>query len=210
MNQFPQQANGLPGFVGGNYACWGAPNYPGPGSDQTLDNLNIQCPYIQQDIPLCQKLGKKILLSLGGAATTTSNYQLTTHQAGIDFAEFLWGAYGPYNSTWVGLSPYNVRPWDRGFSNADTSTDYQIDIDGFDLDIERAPTGKCESILYILSLICVRWFGWLYCFGEPSPVSHGKRQPDQEIYHIRSTSMLPQSQHWIGAEHWSVDPGSQV
>lgn len=146
MNSFPAQGNGLPGFVAGAHGCWGGAYYQGPGYNginNPLDNvLAVQCPEIQQDIPLCQQLGKKILLSLGGAAEF-SNYQLTGAADGVNFAEFLWGAYGPYNQTWINLNPAtNIRPFDRGPSNLDLSSGYQIDIDGFDFDIERAPTGK--------------------------------------------------------------------
>ena len=145
MQTFPGQGNGLPGFVAGDYGCWGPPGdpfYEGPGPLQALDALPTRCPYIQQDIPLCQQLGKKILLSLGGAAEA-GNYQLTGSTDGVAFAEWLWGAYGPYNQTWINLNPAtNIRPFDRGLYNTDMSTDYQIDIDGFDFDIEIAPTGK--------------------------------------------------------------------
>jgi chitinase len=149
MNTFPAQGNGLPGFVAGDYGCWPPPAYPyydGPGYDlidNPLDNaLPTRCPYIQQDIPLCQQLGKKILLSLGGAAVD-GNYQLTGATDGVAFAEWIWGAYGPYNQTWINIDPTtNIRPWDRGLYNTDSSNYYQIDIDGFDFDIEIAPTGK--------------------------------------------------------------------
>lgn len=147
ITEFPAQGNGLPGFVSGDNGCWGLPypNYAGPGYDgidnPLADSLPTTCPYIQQDIPICQQLGKKILISLGGAANTGS-YQLTGATDGVAFAEWIWGAYGPYNQTWVDLSPSNVRPFDRGWYNTDPSPDYQIDIDGFDFDIERSPLGK--------------------------------------------------------------------
>jgi chitinase len=48
--------------------------------------------------------------------------------------------YGPYNQTWVDNG--GLRPLDRGFYNTSTSPAYQIDIDGFDFDIEIGPTGK--------------------------------------------------------------------
>jgi hypothetical protein len=152
MNAFPAQGNGLPGFVAGDYGCWGPEGYPyyqGPGYDGDNDPENnllpSRCPNIQQDIPLCQQLGKKILLSLGGGS---GNYQLTGAADGVAFAEFLWGAYGPYNQSWIDLNPAtNIRPFDRGLYNTSTSTDYQIDIDGFDFDIELAPTGKLFNLI---------------------------------------------------------------
>lgn len=43
------------------------------------------------------------MLSLGG---DSKDYQLTGAAAGIQFADFLWGAYGPLTSAWkVILSP---------------------------------------------------------------------------------------------------------
>jgi chitinase len=102
--------------------------------------LPTRCPNLQQDIPICQALGKKILLSLGGD-TSASPYQLTGASDGLAFAEWIWGAYGPYNQTWVDHSPTNYRPLDRGLYNTDATPYYQIDIDGFDFDIERLPTG---------------------------------------------------------------------
>jgi chitinase len=143
VNSFLAQGDG---YVGENFAnaCWGAPypNYVGPGYDGALPNpaddlLPTRCPYLQQDIPTCQALGKKIVLSLGGSV---SSYQLTGAQQGIDLANFLWGAYGPYNQSWVDAG--NPRPLDRGLLNNDNSPEYQIDIDGFDFDIEVGTTGK--------------------------------------------------------------------
>ena len=145
LNAFPAQGNGLPGFNAGN-ACWGGvgSTYLGPGDEPQDNLLPTRCPYLQQDIPICQALGKKILLSLGGD-TSVSPYQLTGASDGLAFAEWIWGAYGPYNQTWVDLSPTNYRPLDRGLYNTDLSSYYQIDIDGFDFDIERLPTGKLPA-----------------------------------------------------------------
>lgn len=92
------------------------------------------CQAVSAGIPACQKLGKKVLISLGGDAKT---YQLTGAQAGEDFADFLWQAYGPYNATYADAG--GIRPFDGGANNDDGS---HIDIDGFDLDIETAPTGE--------------------------------------------------------------------
>lgn len=91
------------------------------------------CPNVTEGIPICQQLGKKVLLSLGGDSST---YQLTGAQAGEDFADYLWSAYGPYDADYVAAG--GIRPFDGGRWNADGTT---IDIDGFDFDIEIAPTG---------------------------------------------------------------------
>jgi chitinase len=132
IEPFPQQNGGLPGEGFGNQ-CWGTPTYA--GSDGTLP---VNCPLLQDDLPYCQKvMNKKIILSVGGG---TATYQLTGKQAGIDFATMLWQMYGPYNSTYVDGG--GIRPLDRSSNNTDTSPFYQIDIDGFDFDIEVASTGK--------------------------------------------------------------------
>jgi chitinase len=129
LDLFPQQANGFPKQDFGN-ACWGGSVYYGPGNDHSKDTLYTQCPTVQEDIPYCQAKGKKIVLSLGGG---TSGYQLTGVAAGVDFANFLWKAYGPKQAGYTG-----VRPLDRGYSNTTSDT---IDIAGFDFDIEHPSIG---------------------------------------------------------------------
>ncbi|CAG8978340.1 hypothetical protein HYALB_00005926 [Hymenoscyphus albidus] len=108
--------------------------YSGPGSDNAADQLYTQCPTVQEDIPYCQAKGKKIVLSLGGAAR---DYQLTGKDAGIEFADFLLGAYGPLTDAWKASN--GIRPLDRGYSNTTSDT---IDIDGFDFDIEHTSTDQ--------------------------------------------------------------------
>lgn len=135
INIFPPQANGLVAETFGNQ-CWNG-NYTGPGyngvKNPKNDFLYEQCPNLQRDIIYCQqKTNKKILLSLGGAV---GNYQLNGAADGIYLAEFLWGAYGPYNPSWTG-----VRPLDRGYNNA-TAGD-TVDFDGFDFDIEQSSPGN--------------------------------------------------------------------
>lgn len=144
MNTFPAQSNGLPGENFGN-GCWGVPYYDGPGydgkDDDTQDRLPTRCPNVQEGIPICQRLGKKIILSLGGAWVQGGiypAYSLTGKADGEAFAEFLWGAYGPYNKTWEDAG--GIRPLDRGLYNTDTTQ--RIDVDGFDFDIELAQTGE--------------------------------------------------------------------
>ncbi|KAF4627473.1 hypothetical protein G7Y89_g10682 [Cudoniella acicularis] len=131
LDLFPAQGNGFPVENFGN-ACWGGSVYYGPGSDHAEDGLFTQCPTVQDDIPYCQSIGKKIILSLGGAS---SGYQLSGVTAGIDFADFLWGAYGPLTPEWTAAG--GIRPLDRGSTNTSSLT---IDIDGFDFDIEHAST----------------------------------------------------------------------
>jgi chitinase len=134
VNVFPAQGNGFPGDNFGNQ-CWGpAYVYSGPGNNTSLNKLQSECPQLAADIPVCQStFGKKIILSLGSASAT---YQLTGAAEGTAFANFLWGAFGPQTASWIqsGLP----RPFD-GLNNL------AVEVDGFDFDIEYAPTGTCFS-----------------------------------------------------------------
>lgn len=137
INIFPNLANGLVAENFGNQ-CWDG-NYTGPGyngvNNPNNNFLYRQCPQLQEDIYYCQtQTKKKILLSLGGDG---GNYVLNGAADGRYLADFLWGAYGPYNATWVANG--GVRPLDRGSTNLDLTK--TIDIDGFDFDIERASPG---------------------------------------------------------------------
>jgi chitinase len=146
INIFPPQANGLVAETFGNQ-CWNG-NYTGPGyegvNDPSDNFLYQQCPDLQRDLYYCQQnTNKKILLSLGGAA---GDYYLNGAADGVYLANFLWGAYGPYNSSWTG-----VRPLDRGYYN--TNTSMTIDFDGFDFDIEQTTPG--EKIWSVLRLVLI-------------------------------------------------------
>ncbi|KAF7926590.1 hypothetical protein EAE99_005785 [Botrytis elliptica] len=149
MNVFPAQGDGYPAENFGN-ACYGQPIFtPGPGYplgdvDTSKDQLYVQCPGIQEGIPYCQSLGKKILLSLGGASNT---YQLTGAADGEYFADFLWGSYGPFKQSWVDAG--GIRPMDGGYYGTDPSV--HIDIDGFDFDIEFGPTDYSEGYIAMIN-----------------------------------------------------------
>ncbi|KAI9645334.1 Chitinase 2 [Ciborinia camelliae] len=148
MNVFPAQGDGYPAEDFGN-ACYGQPIFtPGPGYggivDPPKDQLYVQCPGIQEGIPYCQSLGKKILLSLGGASAT---YQLTGADDGEYFADFLWGSYGPFKQSW--LDAGGIRPMDGGYYGTDSSI--HIDIDGFDFDIEIASTDSSEGYIAMIN-----------------------------------------------------------
>ncbi|KAI8339795.1 glycoside hydrolase superfamily [Choanephora cucurbitarum] len=73
----------------------------------------LHCPQVGRDIKMCQKRGKKILLSLGGA---TGSYGFTSDTKAEAFADTLWDVFGGGKS--------KTRPFDSAI------------IDGFDLDIE--------------------------------------------------------------------------
>lgn len=115
----------------------GNTNYPGmefaahcPGTTYTVNgeasNLISGCTDIQEGIPVCQAAGTKVILSIGGVFDAQlANYNLTTEANGRYFADFLWGAFGPYNASWTGPRPF------------DLSATQHNSVDGFDFDIEK-------------------------------------------------------------------------
>ncbi|KAI0138019.1 glycoside hydrolase superfamily [Hypoxylon sp. NC0597] len=121
VNNSPENGNGT-GYPGTNFAAHCAAEV------YTNNNRNSKllssCSFIKEDIKTCQRLGKKVLLSVGGEFSSYSNYTLSSVQAGVDFAEFLYQAFGPYKSTYKGPRPF------------DTSSTDHICLDGFDFDIE--------------------------------------------------------------------------
>lgn len=95
--------------------------------DETFSNGLLHCSAVGQDIKTCQKMGKKILLSLGGAA---GSYGFTSDADGASFATTLWNMFG----NGKGLEQ---RPFDDAV------------VDGFDFDIEAGNTGyaACANAL---------------------------------------------------------------
>lgn len=81
---------------------------------------------MKQDINYCKSKGVKVLLSIGGEYNTgPSNYDVTTEENGEYFADFLYGAFGPYDPNWDGPRPF------------DFSATEHTSVDGFDFDIEH-------------------------------------------------------------------------
>lgn len=120
---------GLSGLPGSNFAghCW-AGDYENNGHESGLLN---DCPYLTPGIEVCQtQYGKKVLLSIGGVFTDATNYSISSYENGVEFANFIWGAYGPYDESW-GSQP---RPFDYD--------GVHVAVDGYDFDIESAD-GKC-------------------------------------------------------------------
>lgn len=138
MTAFPPQANGYLATNFGN-RCSGQV-YSGPGYNGVVnhnqDGLLSNCPELQSHISACQALGKKILLSLGG---DSSSYQLNNVADGQNLADFLWGAYGPVNQTWINQG----KP--RPFGDATV-------LDGFDFDIEH--TSPSMTSFYLCTVKC--------------------------------------------------------
>lgn len=82
-------------------------------SDSYPDGLK-NCSTIAQDIKTCQSLGKKVLLSLGGALGA---YGFTSDSQATTFATTLWNKFGGGSD--------DERPFDDAV------------VDGFDLDLEN-------------------------------------------------------------------------
>lgn len=139
INVSPENG-GSSGLPGSNFAghCW-AGNYDNNGF---VSNLLNDCPYLTPGIEVCQTLfGKKVLLSIGGEFTEVSNYSVSSYENGVEFANFIWGAYGPYDESW-GAQP---RPFDYG--------DLHVAVDGYDFDIESADGKWSRLDLFLLGAV---------------------------------------------------------
>lgn len=94
VNEFLTQGNGYPGTNFGASTCNGA-KYTSPGymgSAPGGQYLDSGCLVLSQDIQTCQSLGKKIVLSLGGAV---GGYRLESTQDAVNLADVLWATFGP-------------------------------------------------------------------------------------------------------------------
>ncbi|EEH41928.2 hypothetical protein PAAG_03849 [Paracoccidioides lutzii Pb01] len=115
VNVFPERGKG--GYPGTNFG-----NQCSAEVFKNKDGVETQllsgCQNLIEDIPVCQEIGIKVLLSLGGGV---GNYTVTNKRAGEKFADFLWGAFGPKTPEW-GNGP---RPFG------------DVVVDGFDFDIEH-------------------------------------------------------------------------
>ncbi|RMJ26960.1 chitinase [Aspergillus sp. HF37] len=96
-------------------------NFSNAGNNcTTFNNTNLlRCPQIQEDIKICQNLGKTILLSFGGATYHGGGFE--SESAAIAGAELLWNTFGPVPTS---NSSEVLRPFGDAV------------VDGFDLDFE--------------------------------------------------------------------------
>ncbi|EGD94540.1 class III chitinase [Trichophyton tonsurans CBS 112818] len=95
-----------------NFSNQGDPCKPFPGTDL------LHCPQIGEDIKTCQKKGKTILLSIGGATYSEGGFR--SAEDAVAGANLLWDTFGPVKSSNSSV----LRPFDDAV------------IDGFDLDFE--------------------------------------------------------------------------
>ncbi|CAD6637054.1 HN1_G0029290.mRNA.1.CDS.1 [Saccharomyces cerevisiae] len=89
-------------------------NFANACSDTFSDGL-LHCTQIAEDIETCQSLGKKVLLSLGGAS---GSYLFSDNSQAETFAQTLWDTFGEGTGA-------SERPFDSAV------------VDGFDFDIEN-------------------------------------------------------------------------
>lgn len=121
VNSFPALVGQWPGSNFGNQC---------DGSFFAGSTLLSGCHQIWEDIPVCQAMGKKVLLSIGG--DTASPIPLTDAVAEW-FADFLWYSFGPND----GNSVYNVGLYNNYVSEIFPRPFQNVSVDGFDFDIEH-------------------------------------------------------------------------
>ncbi|CCF60363.1 hypothetical protein KAFR_0J02990 [Kazachstania africana CBS 2517] len=115
LNNFPD--------LGLNFANACGTTFPG----STL----LHCTQIAADIKTCQSLGKKVLLSLGGAV---GSYGFSSEAEAETFADTLWATFGEGSGV-------SNRPFDDSI------------VDGFDFDIENNnPTGYAALVTKLRTL----------------------------------------------------------
>jgi len=110
VNGWPSKP-GNGGWPSANFGnqCGGAVS-PGTEMFQT-------CSQLVEDVAYCQSKGKKILISIGGAADSTQ--VLANDQDGTEFADYMWNIFGPTPDGWTGPRPFGANV-----------------VDGFDFDVE--------------------------------------------------------------------------
>lgn len=124
VNQAPEHTES--GYPGTNFAGHCAAGVYS-NKNGVASSLLSECYTIKEGIPYCQQRGVKVLLSIGGVYNEAgSNYKVTTDDKGVDFADFLYKAFGPYDQSWDGPRP---------FDSDDGTT--RPAVDGFDFDIEH-------------------------------------------------------------------------
>ncbi|QPH04081.1 hypothetical protein C2857_000734 [Epichloe festucae Fl1] len=115
VTKSPEQANGYPAINLGANCAW--PLFHNKDGEPT--EFLSDCPQIKEDISYCQAKGVKVLLSIGGQPGPRTNYKVSDSTKGIEFADYLYKAFGPREESWVGPRPFG-----------------NVTVDGFDLDVE--------------------------------------------------------------------------
>ncbi|KAL8830919.1 MAG: hypothetical protein Q9170_005521 [Blastenia crenularia] len=92
----------------------------------------LSCPTMENDIKTCQSLGKKVLLSLGGAEATTA---FSSDSQASDFATKLWNLFGGGNGEKAEMRPFGSAI-----------------VDGFDIDNEDHSTASYTTFVSSLRI----------------------------------------------------------
>ncbi|KAK1758666.1 glycoside hydrolase superfamily [Echria macrotheca] len=124
INQSPENDLSSLKYPGSNFGAHCAATVY-KDSNQVATELLSECTFIAKDIPHCQSKGKKVLLSIGGAA---GNYDVTGTDNGEYFGEFMFNAFGPFNP---------AKPEPRPFDFQENGKTVHVSVDGFDFDLER-------------------------------------------------------------------------
>lgn len=142
VNNSPENAGGYPGT---NFAAHcAAAVYAKDGVDTKLLS---GCSFIKEDLQKCRKLGKKIVLSIGGEYSEFSDYSLSSVKAGQEFAHYMFDMFGPVQEGYSGPRPF------------DLSQEETFCVDGFDFDIEtkfadQAPyVAMVQKLRYLISTV---------------------------------------------------------
>lgn len=141
INNSPENDPSGLGYPGSDFGvhCQASKYQDADGVDSKLLN---KCGQIAADVRYCQKKGKKVLLSIGGEWNPPkSDYTISSGPDGEAFADFVWGAFGPYNDNWEG----KPRPFDDNYG-AEPGEEHFV-FDGFDFDIEYQFGKPAQPIL---------------------------------------------------------------
>ncbi|KAK4237836.1 putative glycoside hydrolase, partial [Achaetomium macrosporum] len=133
VNSSPEQDPSGQRYAGTDFAahCVAA-KYQNPDTGVNSKLLS-QCGLISADIRYCQSKGKKVLLSIGGQWNPPkADYAISSPPEGEYFADFIWGAFGPYTSAWKD----KPRPFDDFYEGEEEGQEHFV-FDGFDFDIEH-------------------------------------------------------------------------
>lgn len=121
VNSFPAVVGQWPGSNFGNQC---------DGSYYLGSTLLSGCHQIWEDIPVCQALGKKVFLSVGG----DSAYPIPlTDDVAEWFADFLWYSFGPNQAN----TRYEVGLFDNYVKDIFPRPFQNVSVDGFDFDVEH-------------------------------------------------------------------------
>ncbi|KAH8882698.1 glycoside hydrolase, partial [Thozetella sp. PMI_491] len=160
VNNSPEQDDSGLNYPGTNFGAHCSGDVYINSANDKASKLLSGCSLIAEDIPVCQALGKKVLLSIGGAWIDGTNYTVTGTQRGQDFAKFLWGAFGPYSSTWTGPRPFDING-------------PKVSVDGFDFDIEHTFADQTGYVALLTTLRSLTGSKYLITGAPQCPISSG-------------------------------------